>query len=380
MTSSPLPAEDLLDLYDAAPCGYVSITPRACIAKINRTLADWVLRSPDELVGESIHDILSFGGKIAFETHLAPMLRLQNEVHEIALDLQNAHGEKIPVIGNAREKRGPSGEHLFTRLTLFKAVERRTFERSLIEAKIRAEERFKTEHDQLELRDQFIAVLGHDLRNPLAAVGAGIRLLGKQPPAERRELILNEMQASISRANDLIDDVLDFAMGRLGTGIQLDYPDQPKLEAMLRQVLHEIQTIAPAHKIVCALDDLDEVECDPDRIGQLASNLLSNAVKYGDRERPIKLESRIEGELLQLSVANHGNPIPEHMHIKLFQPFERGLVTGGAKGLGLGLFIVNEIAIAHGGKMSVSSSDEETRFTLTMPVKKPDAACSMAVN
>ena len=109
------------------------------IVKANRTLADWLGWKQDELVGRSIHDILSVGGRIAVETHLAPLLRMQGHVHEIALDLVTAHGDKIPTIANAAEKRDPEGRHLFTRLTVFKAVERRTYERSLLQGRINCE-------------------------------------------------------------------------------------------------------------------------------------------------------------------------------------------------------------------------------------------------
>ena len=372
MTSSNLPIENLAELYDEAPCGYLSVTPDARIAKLNQTLADWLNCSPDDLTGKRVHTILSFGGKIAFETHLAPMLRLQGEAHEIAFDLKLGDAEKIAVIGNAREKRGPNGEHLFTRLTLFKATERMKFERSLVEAKIRAEERLKNEHSQLELRDQFIAVLGHDLRNPLAAIEAGTRILKRDSKVdERKSIVIGEMRASLARANDLIDDVLDFAMGRLGAGIQLDYADKRGLAGVLTQIVHEIKAINPELEIVCDLGEIEGVECDPDRIGQLASNLLSNAVKYGDRDEPIVLQARTDGNLFRLSVSNQGESIPEPARQKLFEPFQRGQVSKSENGLGLGLFIVNEIARAHGGSMQVRSDETETQFMLTMPRAKP---------
>ena len=301
MTSSNLPTENLAELYDEAPCGYLSVTADARIAKMNRTLAEWLSCSPDDLLGRQVHTILSFGGKIAFETHLAPMLRLQGEAHEIAFDMQLDDSDKIPVIGNAKEKRGPNGEHLFTRLTLFKATERLTFERSLVEAKIRAEERFKNEHLQLELRDQFIAVLGHDLRNPLAAIEAGTRILERRAIADERvSIVISEMRASLARANRLINDVLDFAKGRLGTGIPVDYSNGATLKEVLHHVVQEIRAIAPEVEIACELGDLNAVECDAHRIGQLASNLLSNAVRYGDRSKPILLEAKVEDDQFHL--------------------------------------------------------------------------------
>ena len=298
MTSSNLPIENLAELYDESPCGYISVTADSRIAKMNRTLAEWLSCSPDDLVGEQLHTILSFGAKIAFETHLAPMLRLQGEAHEIAFDLQVGDGEKIPVFGNAREKRGPNGEHLFTRLTLFKATERLTFERSLVEAKIRADERFKNEHSQLELRDQFIAVLGHDLRNPLAAIEAGTRILERHSDADERvSVVIGEMRASLARAYDLIDDVLDFARGRLGNGIPLDYSNEIGLLEVLRHVVQEITAVASDVEIRCEFGDLDAVE-------PLVAEVYTFPAEMESREGGVKLT--VEAEVIQ---ANCGTEI-----------------------------------------------------------------------
>lgn len=97
--------EDLADLYENAPCGYLSMSPAGRIIKANGTLLRWLGCGTEALTEKSIYDLLSFGGRIAFETHLAPMLRLQGNVEEIAFDLLKADGSKVPVIANAVERR-----------------------------------------------------------------------------------------------------------------------------------------------------------------------------------------------------------------------------------------------------------------------------------
>lgn len=362
--------EDLADLYENAPCGQLSLLPDARIAKVNRTLTDWLGTSSKALIGQPFHTLLSVGGRIAYETHMAPLLRLQGFVNEIALDLLHADGSKLPVIANAAERRRPDGEgHVFTRLTMFKAVDRRTYERGLVAARDQAEATVAAEHETSVLREQFIAVLGHDLRNPLAALAAGIRMIGERETlSDRGQLVLNEMSASVSRATALIENVLDFARGRLGGGLTLTRNPAQPLAPVLDQVVAEIRAIAPDSEIIAHFSIEQPVDCDPGRIGQLTSNLIANAVTHGAPDVPIEVEAHIADGSFVLSVANGGVPIHPAARAQLFQPFFRGIVRRSQQGLGLGLFIVNEIAKAHGGSMDVASSEEETRFTFSMPL------------
>ena len=339
--------------------------------KANQTIARWLDRRQDDLLGTHFHELLSFGGRIAFETHLAPMLRLQGFVEELALDLLSSDGTKIPVIANAAEKRDSEGHHIFTRLTLFKAVERRAYERDLLEARSKAEAAIGAEQETAILREQFIAVLGHDLRNPLAALAAGARLLHKRESlSERGKLIVNEMNASVSRAAALVTNLLDFARGRLGGGLPLNRVPDQALTPVLEQVVSEIRAVNPDRAILTDLSLTEPVDCDPSRIAQLASNLVSNAVTHGAPGLPIELEAATAGGRFILSVTNGGVPIAPEAREQLFQPFFRGAVRRSQQGLGLGLFIVHEIAKAHGGSMEVDSTAERTRFTFSMPLTR----------
>jgi sigma-B regulation protein RsbU (phosphoserine phosphatase) len=368
-SSDGLPTEDLADLYENAPCGYVSLSPEARIVKVNRTLADWLGSSSDALVGRPFHELLSYGGRIAFETHLAPLLRLQGFVNELALDLLLSDGSKIPMIANAAEKRDGQGRHVFTRLTLFKAVDRRSYERGLLEARSRAEAATETEHETSVLREQFIAVLGHDLRNPLAALAAGAHLLSQREQlSSRGRTVVKEMSASIKRATALVANLLDFARGRLGEGLTLTREATQPLTPVLEQVVSEIRAIAPDREISADFSIAEPVDCDRARIAQLASNLLSNAVAHGDPHSPIEVLGRTHDDRFILSVSNGGPPIPAAARAQLFQPFFRGAVRRSQHGLGLGLFIVDEIAKAHGGVMNVDSANKKTRFTFSMPL------------
>jgi signal transduction histidine kinase len=218
-----------------------------------------------------------------------------------------------------------------------------------------------------ELREQFIAVLGHDLRNPLASIDAGMRLVLKTPVDAKAAAILSMVQSSVQRMAGLIDNVMDFARGRLGGGLTLNRGDDP-LEPALRQVVAELQTSHPGSAIEIALEIDRPVIADRARLEQLVSNLVANAITHGQPSEPIQVAAKTEDDWFELSVRNKGEPIAPEAMARLFAPFERGAVRPSAQGLGLGLYIASEIARAHGGAIDVASSAEATVFTFRMPL------------
>jgi len=221
--------------------------------------------------------------------------------------------------------------------------------------------------DVAELREQFIAILGHDLRNPVAAISAGTTLLANAPLDGRCSQIVAQMGQSVKRMTALIDDLLDFARGRLGSGLVLTRTPALGLEGALRQVIAELEIVHPGRRIDCTIALRELVTCDVERITQLASNLLANALTHGVSDQPVRIEaSSAEGEF-RLSVANGGTPIPRAAIAHIFQPFTRAAEAKSPEGLGLGLYIASEIARAHGGTLDVVSDQTETRFTLTLP-------------
>jgi signal transduction histidine kinase len=217
-----------------------------------------------------------------------------------------------------------------------------------------------------KLREQFIAVLGHDLRNPLASIGAGTELLRKRPLDEKALTILAMMERSVARMSALINDVLDFARGRLGAGLTVERATGP-LEPVLRQVIAELQTTHPGQTITTDFRLTRPVVADRAHIGRLLSNLLGNALKYGAEGQPVRVTATTNGRF-ELTVANKGSAIPATVMDHLFEPFARGEVEPNQQGLGLGLYIASEIARAHGGTLNATSSAEETLFTFSMPL------------
>ena len=380
------PVEDLDDLYENAPCGYLSLRPDGSIFKANATFARWLSVSGAELAGKRFQDLIGLAGRMYWDMHIVPGVTLRGHVDEVALDVVARSGERLPMLINAVAKRGQDGSHLFTRLTLFNATERRRYERDLRDTTKDAERarRDVTElHRQLEasllderatsaLREQFIAVLGHDLRNPLSGISGGVELMMRQSTSDERRAVIGKMVlASVTRMAGLIDDVLDFARGRLGGGLTLDRNADESLEPVLRQVVAELHAAVPDRDIDIAIVLTEPVDCDRRRIAQMVSNLLGNALIHGDASEAVRVEAVTRDGWLHLSLANTGTPIPAAMMERIFEPFARGQHRPSLQGLGLGLYISHQIAVAHGGTLDVVSTETETRFTFRMRLTPP---------
>ena len=218
-----------------------------------------------------------------------------------------------------------------------------------------------------ELREQFIAVLGHDLRNPLASIDAGAKLLAREDLSDRGRGVLDLIEKSVGRMARLIDDVLDFARGRLGGGIVMETEDRVPLSPMLRQVVDELRGAHPERLIDADIEGITDCRCDAGRVGQLLSNLVANAVTHGAPDSPIEVRGRDEDGTITLSVSNGGTPIPSAAMAGLFQPFVRASARPSKQGLGLGLYIASQIAKAHRGTLEAVSDEQRTVFTFRMP-------------
>jgi signal transduction histidine kinase len=222
------------------------------------------------------------------------------------------------------------------------------------------------ERRSADMRDQFIAVLGHDLRNPLAALAAGMDVLGRGELPDRKRQVLELMQASYRRMLALTNDILDFARGQLGSGVPLKAREDPAIAEVLDHVVDELRTVHAGHEILARIDLPHPVYCDSARLAQLLSNLLANALTHGDPTQPVNLVIEDDGSELRIEVANGGPEIEPSQLARLFHPFENG-PKSTHDGLGLGLYIAAEIARAHGGTIKARSSSELTVFEVRLP-------------
>lgn len=362
-------------MIENAPCGHVLLTPGGRIEYVNRTFLEWSGYTADQMLGKRLSDFLTMAGRIYYETHIAPLLRMQASFEEFAIDAIRADGQPLQMIANASERRDADGKPLSIRLAFIRATDRRRYEQELLGARELAkaaekiaQERLQREHEASELREQFIAVLGHDLRNPLASISAGARILGRTAQTEKEHQVVAMLQTTVTRMAGLIDDVLDLARGRLGGGIGLNRDAGKPLEPALVGVIDELRLAFPGRTIETEFRIDRPVDCDRSRLAQMLSNLVGNALTHGASNNPVLVQAETRKRSFELWVSNAGQPIPAAAMDKLFEPFFRGNARASPQGLGLGLYIASQIANAHSGELTVSSTAEETRFTFTMPL------------
>jgi signal transduction histidine kinase len=212
-----------------------------------------------------------------------------------------------------------------------------------------------------EVRDLFIGILGHDLRDPLGSIRITARILGRNPRLRGHAERIEEACARMQR---LVDDVLDFARGHLGGGIPAA-PAPTDMGTLCKTAADEIKAAHPQRPLAVALHGDLHGNFDRDRVVQALSNLLSNAVQHGLGPIELAAHETPEREAIVTAVTSHGPPIPADVLARIFDPFSRAATSHA--GLGLGLYIVQQIAQAHGATCDVHSSREGTTFAIRWP-------------
>jgi len=240
----------------------------------------------------------------------------------------------------------------------------------LVRARRRAEALEQQARRRAEFEQQLIGIVSHDLRNPVSAILMSAQMLLKQEGlGERAFKGASRILSSAERANRLIGDLLDFTQARLGGGIRIKR-QQISMHELMRQVLEESQAAWPERDLQVIQSGDGDGEWDPDRLAQVVSNLVSNALRYSPPGTPVKVSTRAEPQRVLIEVHNLGCPIPQGLLPHIFEAMKRGAQEGQSSGrsVGLGLYIVEQIVRAHGGTVSVRSTEPEgTTFTVQLP-------------
>lgn len=224
-------------------------------------------------------------------------------------------------------------------------------------------------------REQFLDILGHDLRNPLGSIIVGATLLTRSESIDVKHVgVATRILNSAGRMNRMVSDLLDLTRTRLGADIPVT-PKPMDLTPVCQQVIAELEATHPDCRLQFEPKGDLRGEWDSDRLTQVISNLVANALQYGCEDGPVSIVAQPHGEEVVLRVHNEGPPISDEAMQRIFEPMVRQPSQNGDKhttGLGLGLYIAREIVTAHGGTIGVTSPEKEgTTFTVQIPRRQP---------
>ena len=387
------PVEDFEDLYQNAPCGYVTLKVDGSIASINETFCRWLGRSCESMIGMKFRDLLTIAGKIYYETHFAPLLRMQGFFNEVALDFPRAEATPLPVLVNAVELRGPAGESLGSRMTIFNATDRRRYEKELLAARAVAEaasadlaalnatleqriehalrEQASTEESlrqsqKMEAIGQLTGGIAHDFNNLLAGISGSLDVLqlrladGRSSEAER---YIRAAQTGVERAAALTHRLLAFSRRQA-----LD-PKRTNVNKLIRGMSDLIhRTVGPSvHVEVVESVALWDTRVDASQLENALLNLCINARDAMPDGGRLTIETANKwidddtaqerdipaGQYVQLCVSDTGCGMTPDVIAHAFDPFFTTKPVG--EGTGLGLSMIHGFARQSGGQVRIYS-------------------------
>jgi PAS domain S-box-containing protein len=373
--------ESVEELFDDAPCGYLTTLADGRIAKVNQTFLTWTGYTRDSLVeGKRFPDLLTIPGRIYHDTHVAPLVQMQSYVREVAFEIARPGRATLPVLVNFVRKTYSDGRAALIRITVFDATARRQYERELLLARRAAEQATRTERAAREdseranrAKDEFLALVSHELRTPLSAILGWSQILRKRH-ADNPQIAhgLEVIERNTRLQVRLVDDLLDSS--RILSGkIRLDV-QCVDLAKVLEAALETATPAAQARNIrlQAILDSSVQVSGDPGRLQQVFWNLLSNAIKFTPKEGSVRVVMERLNSHIEVSVIDTGDGMSPQLITHVFERFRQSVSasTRQTSGLGLGLSIVKNIVEMHGGSVEARSAGEGrgSQFIVSLPV------------
>ena len=375
------------DLWEQAPCGLLVTGADGTMLYANATICRWLGYELAQLVGvKRFADVMPMGARVFLQTHWTPLLQIQGSVSEVQLDLLHREGHRLPMILNAirRERDGRVQDEIAVLI----ATDRKTYERELLSARAKAETvAIDLEQAQLKLReanealaaehrrkDEFLATLAHELRNPLAPLSNlvdVIKLRGREARLSERELqVLSRQVMQMAR---LVDDLMNVSRISLG---RIDLRMEPSdLTQLLRFVAEEaLPTVQAAGLTMRAELPAAPLWANVDRarLTQIVANLLNNSIKYSLPDAHIVLRAaEVDGAAI-IEVSDTGIGIPPDQLTKIFTMFSQltPALERSQGGLGIGLALVKGLVALHGGTVEAHSegAGKGSRFKVCLPL------------
>jgi PAS domain S-box-containing protein len=367
--------ESVEDLYEHAPCGYLSLLPDGIIGRVNTTFLEWTGFDREALIGRRFRDLLTVGGRVYYETHFQPLLRMQRFVREIAFDVTRRTGERLPVLVNAVQHDYDSAGPI-TRVTVFDATDRRRYERELLAARDRAEAAAR-------VKSELVAMISHDLRGPLSAMTTAVALLDQSAPTPRQAKYIRVLQSSTTHALALIANVLD--LSRLESGRTPLRAGAFSVRGLVEELAGSARAAVvqkPEVEVTARVADAvpDRLIGDRPKLNQVLANLMMNAVKFTHQGFVVLavdvLESADETVTLEIVVSDSGIGIPADRLPHIFDEFSQASdeIAATYGGTGLGLAISRRLLQLHGTELHVTSTvGQGSSFSFPLTLRRAPA-------
>ena len=350
--------ESAEDLYEHAPCGYLSTLPDGTIVRVNHTFVEWTgVPRDDLLTGRKFQTLLTVGSRIYYETHYAPLMRMQGFANEIALEVIRIDGRTLPVLVNSRQKRSEDGTPLVNRITLFDSTDRRRYERELLLSRRKAERIAKDKADLL-------AMLSHDIRNPLNAIMGVVQLLDRSDLPDPQRRFVRLLKSSSENMLTLLNHVLELSKAESSTFALVETPFS--LHDLVSDVISTFEAAAHEKRLELRSSVAETVPAavigDPVAIRQILTNLVGNAVKFTAAGSVVLTvgtrEIGTDAVTLTFEVADTGIGIAPEGIERIFDEFTQASYETAMRfgGTGLGLTITRRLLALYGSTVEVRST------------------------
>jgi PAS domain S-box-containing protein len=373
-------------LFDHAACALLLTAADGVILRANGTACTWLGYTEDELVGKlRMHDLLPVGARLFYHTHCQPILQAQGSVAEIQVDLRNRRQERLPVLINISRRQEADGT--VDHWALFKASDRRAYERELLAARKAAEAaldaRRSAEAELTKLnaqlsvadrrKDEFLATLSHELRNPLAPMRSALDVLKLKFGDGKDNRLLQAFDRQLRHLTRLVDDLME--VSRISQGRMQLRRAPVELSALVQAAAHDLAATMDAAHHTLRLSIAPPpviVDGDATRLAQVVINLLTNAAKYTPDGGTIELDLSCADGMAEIRVRDNGIGLPASALATVFNMFSQlePALERSKGGLGIGLALVRGVVELHDGSVYADSAGPGlgSTFTIRLPL------------
>lgn len=364
------------DLYENAPCGYLSILSDGSIIKVNSTLLSWLNFQRKEVVSKiKFQELLGRGGEIYFETHLKPLLQVQGEVSEINIELKGKAGIRIPFLINAKRVNCQFAEESIYRISVLDISQRKLYEKELIKERKKAEEAMiRLSQINIEL-ERFAQRASHDLQAPLNTISGIISLIEVKElikPGSKLDKLFSLITKNTSRMRMMIENLLEYSKIE-GKTTKFE---PVSLQEVCSDAIELLNESVENNNVSFTISELPEVKGVKIQLLHLFLNLFSNSIKYRSEDPPdIYVYCQKLAGMFKIFIKDNGIGFEQKYRDQVFDFMERLHTYDTIEGTGIGLSTCKRIVENHGGEIGVDSEPGKgSIFYFTIPLEKQKSA------